>query len=102
VTLGLSVHEDVAFTVSVTSAKSMAANHAVMQQLECIYHAIRSEVPKGAPVFTKDQLWAHQRLTELSTLWAVPQAKRADAQYWLTLVSAHGHCGGLELKVRRI
>lgn len=74
----------------------------------CVYDGgvsggpIRSEVPKGATVCTKDPLWAHQRLSELSTLWAVPQAKRADARYWLTFVSARGHCGGLEPKVSRL
>ena len=102
VPLGSNAYHDVTFTASATSPKSMAANHAVMQQLECIYDAIRSEVPRGAPVYIKDSLWAHQRLSELATLWAIPQAKRADAQYWLTLVAAHGHCGGLELKVTRI
>lgn len=103
VTLGLSVHHDMRFTASVTTPKSMAANHAAMQGEECIYNAIRSDVPKGATVYTGGQRWPYmQRLDELSTLWAVPQANQADAQYWLTLVKGHGPCDGLTLKVRRI
>jgi hypothetical protein len=103
VTLGLSVHHDVRFTASVTTPKFIAENHAQMAGEECIYNAIRSDVPKGATVYTGGQHWPYmQRLDELSTLWAVPQANRADAQYQLTLVKGNGPCDGLTLKVRRI
>ena len=103
VTLGLSVHHDVTFTASVTTPKFIAANHAAMAGEECIYNAIRSDVPKGATVYTTDERWSYmQRLDELSTLWAVPVANRADAQYSLTLVKGHGPCDGLTVKVSRI
>jgi hypothetical protein len=103
VTLGLSVHHDLTFTASATTPTFIAANHALMQREECIYNAIRSGVPEGARIYTTNQHWPYmQRLDELSTLWAVPQVNRADAQYDVTLVNKHGHCDGLAVKVRRI
>lgn len=103
VTLGLSVHHGVQFTASATTPKSMAANQALMQREECIYNAIRSELPRGATVYTSGQPWQYtQRLDELSTLWAVPQVNRADAQYSLTIVKAPGYCDGQKVKVRRL
>jgi len=103
VTLGLSVHHDVQFTASVTTQNYMARSKADMRQEQCIYSAIRSRLPKGATIYTDGQFWTHvQRLDELSTTWAVPQANRADAQWSVTLVPAHGQCGGLALKVTRI
>jgi hypothetical protein len=103
VTLGLSVHHDVQFTASVTTQKSIAQNHTEMASEECIFNAIRSDVPKGATIYTTDQRWPYmQRLDELSTLWAVPVTNRANAQYSLTLVKGHGPCDGLTVKVSRI
>jgi hypothetical protein len=103
VMLGLSVHHDMTFTAAATTPKSIAANHAAMRREECIYDTIRADVPKGARIYTTNQRWPFmQRLDELSTLWAVPQVNRADAQYDLTLVNAHGHCDGIAVKVRRI
>jgi hypothetical protein len=103
VTLGLSVHHDVQFTANVTTSQWIATQNAAMRQEECIYNAIRAQVPKGATVYVNSADWAHaQRLYELSTLWAVPQASPATAQWTLSLVSAHGGCSGLALKVTRI
>lgn len=103
VTLGLSVHHDVQYTASVTTQQYMARSNANMRQEQCIYSAIRSHLPKGATIYTDGQFWKPlQRLDELSTTWAVPQANRADAQWRATLVPAHGDCGGLALKVARI
>ena len=103
VTLGLSAHHDVQFTASATTPKAMAANQALMQREECVYNAIRSELPRGATVYTSGQHWQYtQRLDELSTLWAVPEVNRADAQYSLTIVNAPGHCDGQKVQVRRL
>jgi hypothetical protein len=102
VTLGLSVHNDVQFTASVTTQQFMASSNADMRQEQCIYSAIRSRLPKGATIYTDGQFWQPlQRLDELSTTWAVPQANPADAQWTVTLVPARGECGGLALKVTR-
>jgi hypothetical protein len=103
VTLGVSVHSEVQFTASVTTQKYMAHSKDLMRQEQCIYSAIRSRLPTGATIYTDGQFWEYvQRLDELSTTWALPQANRADAQWRVTLVPAHGQCGGLALKVNRI
>jgi hypothetical protein len=103
VTLGLSVHHDVQFTASVTTPKWIAEQSVKLRQETCIYHAIRAQVPKGAAVYViSPDYHPTQRLSELSTLWAVPQANLADAQWRLSLVPAHGHCDGLALEVRRV
>jgi hypothetical protein len=103
VTLGLSVHNEVQFTAKITTQKYVAHSKALMLQEQCIYSAIRSRLPKGATIYTDGQLWTHlQRLDELSTTWAVPQSNPADARWRVTLVPAHGHCGGLALKVKHI
>ena len=103
VTLGLTVHHDLQFTAKVTTQQWIGVQTADVQQEECIYNAIRSQVPKGAAVYVDSPDFASaQRLAELSTLWAVPQANLATAQWRLSLVPAHGHCGGLALEVRRL
>jgi hypothetical protein len=103
VTLGLIVHHGVQFTASVTSQKYTAYSKALMRQEQCIYSTIRTRLPEGATIYTDGQYWEYvQRLDELSTTWAVPEAKRADAQWRVTLVPAHGQCGGLKLEVARI
>jgi hypothetical protein len=119
--LGLSVHHDVQFTGSVTTAKFVNQANAQMRQEQCVYDAIRLLVPKGATVYViVPQFQPTQRLSELSTLWAVPEANIADARYQLSLVGrngrsvfpypltdaapdpAKGQCEGLTLEVRRL
>jgi RecG-like helicase len=103
VTLGLSVHHDVQFTASVTTPEAIATQTALVRQEECIYDAIRAAVPKGARVYViTPNFHPTQRLSELSTLWAVPQANIANAQWRLTLVPARGHCDGEALRVTRL
>ena len=103
VTLGLSVHHGAQFTASVTTQKYVSHSKDLMRQEQCIYSAIRSRLPEGATIYTAGQFWEYvQRLDELSTPWAVPQAVRANAQWRVTLVPAHGQCDGLKLKVTRI
>jgi hypothetical protein len=119
--LGLSVHHDVQLTRSVTTTTFVAQTNTQMRQEECIYSAIRLLVPKGATVYvTAPQFQPTQRLAELSTLWAVPEANIDDARYRLSLVApkgqrlfpypltaaaldpAKGQCAGLTLEVRRL
>lgn len=103
VALGLIVHHDVQFTASVTTPQWIAEQTVKLRQEDCIYNAIRAQVPKGADVYvTSANYQPTQRLAELSTLWAVPQASIASAQWRLSLVPARGHCDGLALKVRRL
>jgi hypothetical protein len=119
--LGLSVHHDVQFTSSVTTTKYVTQSDGQLRQEECVYDAIRLLVPKGATVYvTARQFQPTQRLAELSTLWAVPEANIADAQYQLSLIGPHGQfvypypltdaapdpakgqCEGMALEVRRL
>ena len=101
--LGLSVHHDAQFTASVTTPQAIASQAALVGQEECIYDAIKAAVPQGAKVYViTANFHPTQRLSELSTLWAVPQANIANAQWRLTLVPARGHCDGEELKVARL
>lgn len=121
VTAGLSVHHDVQFLTRDLTSSSIAGQTAQLQQLECLYQAIRIEVPKGATVYvTYPRAPITDRLAELSSAWAVPQVRLADAQYRLTLVPARGHhlypfpltgtplvpaqgqCDGITLKARHL
>jgi len=101
VTIGLSVQHGLELWNDVLTPKSIANQTAMLRQEECIYHAIRAEVPRGAPVYiTGPNGWL---LTELTTLWGVPQARLADAQWRLSLVQVpdQGHCRGIAVKVSR-
>ncbi len=124
VTAGLSVHHDLQFVSQDLTPTSVTNQTAALRQEECLYKAIRLMVPKGASVYVKANKWTvTQRLSELSTVWAVPDANLASAQYRLTLVAAHGNsmvpfpplanpttplapahgqCDGLTLEVRRL
>ena len=118
--LGLSVHHDVQFTGSLTTAAYTARADARLHQDECVFDAIRREVPKGATIYATDlRSFPGSQVAELSTGWAVPVVNIADAQYQLALVGpngkivfpfpltqaapdpAKGQCEGLTLEVRR-
>ena len=102
VALGLSVHHDLQITAAAVRPAAIQDQTTLIRQEECLYHAIRSMVPKGATVYVNSSQWRiTQRLAELSTLWAVPQPSLATAQWSLSLENAHGHCYGLALEVRR-
>jgi len=120
VTLGLSVHHDLQVTAAALTPASIKQQAAALRQEECLYRAIRLLVPKGATVYVNaPRFQPTQRLAELSTSWAVPQASLANAQYRLSLVPAHGYgivpfpltgtppdpahgqCSGVTLEVRR-
>ncbi len=101
VMLGLSVHHGLQLNEAQVSPGAIKAWTKFDRQEECIYHAIRSELPKGATVYIDDHVvYDAQRLAELSTLWAVPQASAAAARWTLSLVPGHA-CSGLSLEVRR-
>ena len=107
VTLGFSVHRGLQTTSAFLRPQAIRGAVAADRQEECIYRAIRSELPKGAAVYIDDPVHV-QRLAELSTLWAVPQASRAAARWTISLEPAsHGRgsvarwrCYGLALEVR--
>jgi hypothetical protein len=102
VTLGFSVHHGLQGTAAALGPAMSNRQTTLFRQEECLYHAIRSMVPEGATVYTVNPQWpVTQKLAELSTLWAVPQPSLATAQYRLSIVSAHGHCLGIALEVRR-
>jgi hypothetical protein len=102
VTLGLSVNHGLRATASFLSPASVRQNTAAYRQEECIYRAIRSELPEGATVYVDSPAWpVQQRLAELSTLWAVPQPSLATARWKIFLVAAQHHCFRLALEVRR-
>ena len=102
VTLGLSVHHGQQATAAALGPAMSDRQTILFRQEECLYHAIRSTVPKGATVYVDVPYWPlMQKLTELSTLWAVPQPSLATAQYRLSVVPAHGDCSGIALEVRR-
>jgi hypothetical protein len=105
VTLGLSVHHGLQTTAALLRRGAIRSAVIADRQEECIYRAIRSELPKGAAVYINDPVHI-QRLAELSTLWAVPQASPATARWTIALVRSRGSrlpwpCYGLALKVRR-
>jgi hypothetical protein len=121
VTLGLSVHHDLQVTAAALTPASIEQQTAALHQEECVYQAIRLLVPKGATVYVQaPRFQPTQRLAELSTLWAVPQASLANAQYRLSLVPARGYaivpfpltgtppdpargqCSGVTLEVSRL
>jgi hypothetical protein len=109
VTLGLSVHHGVQTTTALLRPRAIRGSVVADRQEECVYHAIRSDLPKGAAVYINDPVHV-QRLAELSTLWAVPQVSRATSRWTISLVPSsslgpgspvRSRCYGLALEVRR-
>jgi hypothetical protein len=108
VTLGLSVHHGLRTTTALVRPRAVRLSVVADRQEQCIYRAIRSDLPKGAAVYINDPVHI-QRLAELSTLWAVPQPSRATARWTIALVPsasgpgshARSRCYGLALEVRR-
>jgi hypothetical protein len=111
VALGLSVHHSLQTTATLVQPAAVRGWAVEDRQEECLYRAIRSELPKGAAIYISDPYWVHfQRLAELSTLWAVPQPSRATARWTVSLAtvpsigpgsSAPSNCSGMALEVRR-
>src|ERR1700733_10115940 len=99
--LGLGIHhqfQETAATLGKYSVKLAVAND---RQEQCIYDAIRSRLPKGAPIYVPDYAHGREvRVNDLATLWAVPQARITTAKWVVSLVRGK-ECEGLSLKVRR-
>jgi hypothetical protein len=103
VAFGLSVRHDLQFMASFVAPREISHQAAGLQEDECIYQSIRSQVPKGAAVYPNGPTYGLTlKLAELSTPWAMPQASPVTAHWRLALVPAHGQCNGLALKVSRI
>jgi hypothetical protein len=107
--LGFSVHHDLQTTGAFLRPGSIRSAVVADRREQCIYRAIRSELPRGAAVYINDPVHV-QRLSELSTLWAVPQVSPATARWTISLVpssslgpgsDARSRCYGLALEVRR-
>jgi hypothetical protein len=102
VTFGLSTHHELQTTEAILSPKFAGAAAETDRQLNCIYDAIRAEVPAGASIYTADNnMFYYQRTEELVTLQAVPTPTKADAKYDVFLYKVRGHCRGLALAVRK-
>jgi hypothetical protein len=96
------VRHEVQVMEGLTTPQLMSKQTTNIQAEECLYRAIRSQVPEGAHFYVNGKDWHNmQRLAELSTLWAVPEANPANARYKLAVVPARGHCDGLALQVSR-
>jgi hypothetical protein len=109
VALGFSVHHGLQTTTAFLRPASIRSAVVADRQEECIYRAIRSELPKGAAVYINDPVHV-QRLAELSTLWAVPRPSTATARWTIALVPVSSlgpgsrvrwRCYGLALEARR-
>jgi len=109
VTLGLSIHHGLQTTTALLRPQAIRSAVVADRREQCIYRAIRQDLPKGAAVYINDPVHV-QRLAELSTLWAVPQVSPATARWTISLVpssslgpgsDARSRCYGLALEVRR-
>ena|ERR1022692_4323667 len=101
VTLVLAVHHGVEITAAERSPTSVSAWKTFDRQQECIYRAIRSDLPKGAAIYINpNDGFTAQILAELSTLWAVPQPTPTSAGWTISEVPGTA-CSGVTLKVRR-
>jgi hypothetical protein len=101
VPLALGAHSDVQLTKEYTSPSWTKEFTGAYQSEECLYHAIRSAVPKGATVYISTSYPGHtQLLAELSTLWAVPEENAAQAD-WALDISHETRAGYLHSRHRR-
>jgi hypothetical protein len=101
VTIGLSVRQDLRATAGYV--RPVSAGFAVLQaeRISCLYHLIRHDLPRNARVYIDSTNVNHiQRLSELSTPWALPQPTAATAQWEIDIV--HGDCYKIGLKVRHL
>jgi len=98
--LGLSIHHGLQDTAAYLGKRSVDLAAANDRQEECIYRAIRSKLPRGAPIYVPDYAHGKEvRANDLATLWAVPQPAPATARWIVSLVRGR-ECGRLRLKVR--
>ncbi len=104
VACGWKAYTDLTTTVRLLGPQSVAASNLTDGTWQCIFRSIRAEVPEGAPVYINvgrsDQLFL-QRLTEVTTPWAMPVPRMSAARLLLSvsLAPGHGYCSGLEFAV---
>jgi hypothetical protein len=105
VACGRKAYTDLTTTANILAPQSVADSNLTNGAWQCIYRSIRADVPEGAPVYidirTSD-LYFLQRLTEMTTPWAVPVPRMSAARLVLSVSrgAGHGNCSGLELAVR--
>jgi transketolase C-terminal domain/subunit len=106
VSLGLSVRHGVAFTSNFRSPANVRAWTINIRQEECIYQAIRKQVPEGVTAYvhgpTHPLTW---KMATMSTPWLVPQEASPPTALWrlsLVHVLPHTQCDGLALKVQHL
>ena len=89
-------------TIAETTGYSVRSWESVEAQQECLYHEIRSQLPRNSSVFISgNDTYNGQRLVELSTLWVVPQVSSATAKWTMAIVTG-STCSGMSLRVQRV
>ena len=86
VMFGLTVHHGVQGTIADQTAVAIKQARIGDHVEECTYKAIRRKLPEGATVYVQDYWHGNNaRLTDLETLWTVPEVNPAKAQWTLFL-----------------
>jgi hypothetical protein len=106
VSLGFSVRHGVAFTANFGAPANVQAWTLDLRQQECIYQAIRKQVPEGVTAYVHGPTHALTwKLATMSTPWLIPQEASPPTAPWrlsLVYVRPRTQCLGLELKVRHL
>ncbi len=104
VACGWKAYTDLSITANLLRSRSVADSNLNNGAWQCIYRSIRAAVPEGSRVYininTSDALFL-QRLTEMTTPWAMPVPRMSGARLVLSISRAPGddYCSGLELGV---
>jgi hypothetical protein len=103
-TFALSTHNEVQLTAGILNAQAVRAANQFEALTECVYLAIRAEVPRGASIYVDSaNRFTYQQIVETSTLWATPRIRLARAQYEVNLdKTPGGRCDGRALAVRHL
>lgn len=106
VSLGLSVRHSVQFAANWGTPANKTAWTIASRQSECLYQAIRKQVPEGVTAYVHGPTHALTwRMATLSTPWLVPQEASPPTALWrlsLVYVPPRTQCHGLELKVQHL
>jgi hypothetical protein len=86
VMLGLTVNHGLLAAAADQTPAAIKAAKITDRVEECTYRTIRQELPKGAIVYVADYWHGDNvRLTDLETLWTVPEVNPAKAQWTLSV-----------------
>lgn len=106
ISFGFSVGHGVAFTAGFSAPAKVHAWTINIRQEECIYQAIRKQVPEGVTAYVHGPTHALTwKIATMSTPWLVPREAFPPTAPWrlsLVHVSPHAACYGLALKVRHL